>query len=182
VRPPPGEVEGPAVEGGFDRMSDHRPVGVLTSRRPPALKARPPPPDTAPIMPVPHGLTAGAGTAPDGAVDAAVLRSAVALQREIAADGVDLATAMRRIAERTRPLTGATTSSPARRAGRPTFAFRPASASEARSRSARSTRAGPSSASTRRTTPAPTPRWPARSGSGRSPASRCSTAARRSAS
>ena len=56
-------------------------------------------------MPVPHGLTAG--TAPDGAVDAAVLRSAVALQREIAADGADLATAMRRIAERTRALTGA---------------------------------------------------------------------------
>ena len=56
-------------------------------------------------MPVPHGLTAG--TAPDGAVDTAVLRSAVALQREIAADGADLATAMRRIAERTRALTGA---------------------------------------------------------------------------
>jgi len=58
-------------------------------------------------MPVPHGPTAGAGAAPDGAVDAAVLRSAVALQREIAADAADLATAMRRIAERTRALTGA---------------------------------------------------------------------------
>jgi len=40
-------------------------------------------------------------------VDAAVLRSAVALQHEIAVRDLDLDTAMLRIAERTRELTGA---------------------------------------------------------------------------
>jgi GAF domain-containing protein len=54
-------------------------------------------------MPVPH--EAAGDLASDGAVDAAVLRSAVALQHEIAA--ADLGTAMRRVAERTRTLTGA---------------------------------------------------------------------------
>jgi len=54
-------------------------------------------------MPVPPG--AAGDQASDGAVDAAVLRSAVALQHEIAA--ADLGTAMRRVAECTRALTGA---------------------------------------------------------------------------
>jgi diguanylate cyclase (GGDEF)-like protein/PAS domain S-box-containing protein len=58
-------------------------------------------------MPVPHGAVSGDASLPDGAVDAAVLRAAVALQHEIAVSGADLATAMRLIAERTRDLTGA---------------------------------------------------------------------------
>src|SRR3954462_7099121 len=53
-----------------------------------------------------HGL-ATAGVAPGGSVDAAVLRSAVELQNEIAIEDLDLDAAMRRIAERTRELTGA---------------------------------------------------------------------------
>jgi diguanylate cyclase (GGDEF)-like protein/PAS domain S-box-containing protein len=54
-----------------------------------------------------HGLPAGAGPAPHGSVDAAVLRSAVELQHEIAVGDLALDAAMLRIAERTRELTGA---------------------------------------------------------------------------
>ncbi len=54
-----------------------------------------------------HGLPAEAGPAPHGSVDAAVLRSAVELQHEIAVDDLALDAAMLRIAERTRELTGA---------------------------------------------------------------------------
>src|SRR6185312_14312344 len=54
-----------------------------------------------------QGLPAGAGPAPHGSVDAAVLRSAVELQHEIAVGGLGLDAAMLRIAERTRDLTGA---------------------------------------------------------------------------
>ena len=65
-------------------------------------------PDMAENMCPSHGLPAGAGPAANGSVDAAVLRSAVELQHEIAAVGLDLDAAMHRIAERTRELTGAT--------------------------------------------------------------------------
>jgi diguanylate cyclase (GGDEF)-like protein/PAS domain S-box-containing protein len=54
-----------------------------------------------------NGRPTGDGAGPADWVDAAVLRSAVELQHEIDADGADLRTAVHRIAERTRELTGA---------------------------------------------------------------------------
>jgi hypothetical protein len=59
-------------------------------------------------MRAPNGHPAGVASAAGRAVDDDVLRSAVALQHEVAAFGPDLAAAMQRIADRTREMTGAT--------------------------------------------------------------------------
>jgi diguanylate cyclase (GGDEF)-like protein/PAS domain S-box-containing protein len=54
-----------------------------------------------------NGRATGGGGAPQEWVDAAVVRSAIELRHEVDAYGADLAAAMRRIAERTLELTGA---------------------------------------------------------------------------
>ena len=183
VRPAGAEVEGPPVGGPFDRRSRRRPCCEGAPARHERMAQAAP---TRSRYATHHARSPGAAgdLAPEGAVDAAVLRSAVALQHEIAA--ADLGTAMRRVAERTRALTGASAAHVTMLDGdelvtgatdgpadlRLPDRFR---TPRPRSRGWRSAPASPSSASTPRPTSAPTPRSPARSGSAPSPSSRSCT-------